>query len=85
MKRIAELVYTISDGFNKEGSVPEIVLGGCIVAGAENVNPVTTSREIPRSSFALPDLQFVNQCAYFDYQREKVFLRTNDAIRKGNP
>src|SRR5262249_40404146 len=41
-----------------------------------------TSREIPRSSFALPDLQFVNQCAYFDYQRDKVFLRTNDAIRK---
>jgi predicted RecB family nuclease len=84
MKRIAELVYTISEGFNKEGRVPEVVLGECIVAGAEDVNPVATSREIPRSSFALPDLQFVNQCAYFDYQREKVFLRTNEAVRKAN-
>ena len=84
LKRIAELVYTISEGFNKESSIPEIIMEGRIVAGAENVNPVATSRETPRSSFAHPDLQFVTQCAYFDYQREKVFLRTNDAIRRAN-
>ena len=82
LKRIAELVYTIGESFAKESSVSETALGGCIIAGAENVNPVGTSREIPRASFAHHDLLFVNQCAYFDYQRERVYLYTNDSIRK---
>jgi predicted RecB family nuclease len=84
LKRVAEFVYTISEGFDKDSSIPEIVMEGRIVADAENVNPVVASREIPRTSFAHPDLQFVTQCAYFDYQREKVFLRTNDAVRRAN-
>jgi hypothetical protein len=33
-------------------------------------------------SFAFPELEYVNQCAYFDYQREKVFLRTNETLRR---
>jgi predicted RecB family nuclease len=32
-------------------------------------------------SFVLPELDFVNKCAYFNYQREKVFVRTNKAIK----
>src|SRR5262249_21138137 len=28
---------------------------------------------------------YVNRCAYFDYQREKVFLRTSKAIRRAYP
>jgi predicted RecB family nuclease len=27
------------------------------------------------------DFDYINQCAYFDYQREKVFVRTNERIR----
>jgi predicted RecB family nuclease len=35
-----------------------------------------------RNSFAFPELEFVNNCAYFDYQHEKIFWRTNDELRK---
>jgi predicted RecB family nuclease len=35
-----------------------------------------------RQEFASPDFAFINECAYFDYQREKVFVRTNAQIRK---
>ena len=31
--------------------------------------------------YALEDLKHVNKCAYFDYQREKVFLRTHRQFR----
>ena len=34
------------------------------------------------AKFALPDFDHVNHCAYFDYQREKVFLRTSKAVRR---
>jgi predicted RecB family nuclease len=33
-----------------------------------------------RNVFAFPELEFVNSCAYFDYQHEKIFWRTNDEV-----
>jgi hypothetical protein len=47
-----------------------------------DINTVTTRREYGKASFVLDDLEFINGCAYFDYQRERVFLRTNKPIRK---
>ena len=35
-----------------------------------------------RNTFAFPELEFVNNCAYFDYQHEKIFWRTNDEVKK---
>jgi len=32
-------------------------------------------------AFVLEDLAYINKCAYFDYQREKVFVRTNKNLR----
>jgi hypothetical protein len=82
---VTELVYLINGEVTKDSSTPEINCGGCVIARAEDVNHTPgCNRDYKRSTFALPDLEFVNQCAYFDYQREKVFLRTNDAIRKAD-
>jgi len=43
-------------------------------------------REAPRTfgvnRFAFPDLTYINKCAYFDYQRNKVYLRTNKEAKK---
>jgi predicted RecB family nuclease len=35
-----------------------------------------------RVNFAHPDFEFVNNCAYFDYQRQRVFVRASRVIRK---
>ena len=38
---------------------------------------------IPGSAVGISDdFDHVNQCAYFDYQRERVFLRTNKAVKR---
>src|SRR5262249_5933733 len=34
---------------------------------------------------ALQDFDHVNRCAYFDYQRDKVFVRTSKAVRGACP
>src|ERR1035441_1808243 len=34
-----------------------------------------------RSTFH-PDFDFINDCAYFDYQRKRVFVRTSKTLRK---
>jgi predicted RecB family nuclease len=36
-----------------------------------------------RPKFALQDFEYINQCAYFDYQRDKVFVRTGTNVRRG--
>src|SRR5262249_62118776 len=35
-----------------------------------------------RATFALNDLERVSNCAYFDYQRERVFVRTDKKVAK---
>jgi hypothetical protein len=37
-----------------------------------------------RRPYALEDLEHVNKCAYFDYQREKIFIRTNSHMKALN-
>ncbi|HVI77383.1 MAG TPA: hypothetical protein VM715_04340, partial [Candidatus Acidoferrum sp.] len=32
--------------------------------------------------FVLEDLASINKCAYFDYQRDRVFARSSDVVRK---
>jgi predicted RecB family nuclease len=37
-----------------------------------------------RQTFALADLERVNECAYFDYQRERVYVRTEKRFKRIN-
>ena len=34
------------------------------------------------NQFANPQLDYINKCAYWDYQRNKVYLRTNVSVKK---
>jgi predicted RecB family nuclease len=34
-----------------------------------------------RANFVLPDLERASECAYFDYQRERVYVRTNKRFK----
>lgn len=40
------------------------------------------SRRWGRVNFVHPEYEFINRCAYFDYQRQRVFVRTSETIRK---
>ena len=40
------------------------------------------ARSSADANFTLEDFDHVNRCAYFDYQRDKVFLRNSKAIQK---
>ena len=46
---------------------------------------MTSSRRpfrFQKTEFFCPELDHINKCAYSDYQREKVYVRTSPAIRK---
>jgi hypothetical protein len=37
---------------------------------------ISRKHRFGKAEFCLPDLEFVNRCAYFDYQQDKVYFRT---------
>jgi predicted RecB family nuclease len=82
LQRVTEHIAEIIGGTGDSGS-PAVDTGGPPkVARAEDIPASTTRREFGPGHFAFPELEYVNQCAYFDYQRDKVFLRTNKRIRR---
>lgn len=43
---------------------------------------VRSNDEWGKKEFAVPEFGVITKCAYFDYQRSKVYLRTNPAMRQ---
>ena len=37
-----------------------------------------------KNTFALPDLEYINGAAYWDYQRSKIYLRTSPRLKRQN-
>lgn len=44
-----------------------------------------TDRNFGVINFTNPDFEFVNSCSYFDYQRERVFIRTCQTLKRNRP
>lgn len=42
----------------------------------------TDSRVFRSNEFLIKDLAYINRCAYFDYQRDKISIRTNKELKK---
>jgi predicted RecB family nuclease len=82
LRRVTECIAEIVEGVGKAGSRATEAVGPPKVARAEDVPASTTRREFGRGHFAFPELEYVTKCAYFNYQRDKVFLRTNKTLRR---
>jgi predicted RecB family nuclease len=50
-----------------------------------DLDKLAHDRKWRRVNFVHPDYEFINNCAYFDYQRERVFVRTSRSLRKRIP
>jgi len=82
LKTITECIYTINEAGKRRIGKDTSVGTNLPVGWAEDFRPPSTRRDWGAPAFVLPDFEHINKCAYFDYQREKVFLRTNKTIRK---
>jgi hypothetical protein len=81
LKKVTEFVQAVGEaaGNRSEGNAEPPSFPA--VAWADQVAAPSSRKEWCRPKFALQDFDHVNRCAYFDYQREKVFLRTSKAVR----
>src|SRR5207245_6989126 len=73
LRRITEFVLSVCAGA-ESGDGPA-------VASTEDLQKETGFR-FGKNEFFCPELEAINRCAYSDYQRDKVYLRTSSAMRK---
>jgi predicted RecB family nuclease len=73
LRRVTEFVKSICAGADSGD--------GPAVSSAEDIQKETGFR-FGKNEFFCPDLEAINRCAYSNYQRDKVYLRTSPAMRK---
>jgi predicted RecB family nuclease len=76
LKRVTEFVLSVC-----AGAPPGSVEGQPSVAQVDDLQRLGTFR-FGKIKFFCPELEHINKCAYSNYQREKVYVRTSPAVRK---
>ena len=76
LRRVTEFLLSVSGG-----TVAQPGEGGPALASAEDLQPAGGFR-FGKPNFFCPELAHINKCAYSDYQREKVYIRTSSAVRQ---
>ena len=79
LKRVTEFLYATCSRESRPQKVSE---EGFEIARVEEIGSQSARPDWGDTAFALPDFSFVNERAYFDYQRDKVFIRTSKTLRK---
>jgi predicted RecB family nuclease len=82
LKRVCDFIGRLAS-FDPAGpAIPETL--PTVIRTEEMIKERPRWELFREKEYALEDLKFVSKCAYFDYQRDKVFVRTHRQFRKIN-
>ncbi len=84
LRKVTEFVQAIGETARRRGDEGVDNMAGPPVAWADEISSTSSGKEFCRRNFTLEDFDHVNRCAYFDYQRDKVFLRNSKAIQRAS-
>lgn len=74
VKELVQTIITNDTSANEHSQLPERVYPGELKR-----NSIFSFQD---KNFALPEMELINTCAYFDYQKERVHVRSNDTPQK---
>ena len=75
LQRVTEFITTTC-----EGSATAVRVGQPVVSPVSELQ--SQGFRFGKTEFFCPELAHINKCAYSDYQRERVYLRTSPAVRQ---
>jgi hypothetical protein len=52
------------------------------VTRVEELDPQWSRREWGKADFAISEFDFINKCAYFDYQHDRIYIRTHESLKR---
>jgi predicted RecB family nuclease len=81
LRKVADFVRGLGEAARSRGEGATTPPSSPVVAWVDELAP-SRRRTWCRPTFVLQDFDEVHRCAYFDYQRERIFLRTSEPIRK---
>jgi len=82
LRRVTEFLHAHGPGASTEGGVKSDAAGDPLVASVEEIDQLGAPKRWGEVAFVHADYQFINGCARFDYQRERVYARSSKLIRK---
>jgi len=82
LRKVTEFIQAVNETARRRGERGVDNTASPPVAWADEIIANPSRKEWCRPSFTLEDFDYANRCAYFDYQREKVLLRTSKSIRR---
>ncbi len=85
LRKVANLIRGLSIPESPPGTSPTIETPGPPVSLVDEIERRDSNRQWGTAQFALPEFEQINRCGYFDYQRDRVYVRASRKIRKKGP
>ena len=82
LKTVTEFLQAICPSPPPSSGSPAVSHEGHEVARVEEINLQFNRREWCCANFAIADFEFINDRAYFDYQRDRVFVRSCKTLQR---
>jgi predicted RecB family nuclease len=82
LKRVIEFVYAASAAIDTATGPWPGAVGDPPVASVQDLDRAGNERKWGKVRFFHPDFEYVNDCAYFDYQRQRVFVRASKILKR---
>jgi predicted RecB family nuclease len=82
LKKVTELLWRIVARVSVEAQVRAEEKDTLPIARVEEIEKLTDYYTWGKVKFVHSDYEYINNCAYFNYQRERVYIRTSEHLRK---
>jgi predicted RecB family nuclease len=82
LKRVTEFLYAAGAAIDTAAGSQLAGAGEPPIVSVQDLDRLGNERKWGKVRFFHPDFEYVNECAYFDYQRQRVFVRTSRTLRK---
>ena len=82
LKKVTEVVRTLARAFGEGHPVAIEGNDGITVSTVQEDDRPKFDWKWGTVNFFHSDFEYINKCAYFDYQRQRVFIRTNKAVKR---
>jgi predicted RecB family nuclease len=82
LAKVTAFLYALRSGAGAAAAPGTTGEAGPEVAWTEDLKPHPTRRTWCRATFLIPAFAEINDCAYFDYQRDKVYVRTSRTLAR---
>jgi len=82
LRKVTEFVYATWDRGNGTTESSSDCRNSNPVERVQNAAELPGAGAWAQGNFAHPDYEYLNRCAYFDYQRQRVYARTSSTLRK---